>query len=138
MLSTLASFVLFFAGPGRCDFRSYKPVHMTDWLPGGIVKRVVPIYPAEAKARGVLGRVDVKTLINSDGDLIQACGRGPKLLIPAAENAALKWKFRTPTLTTDKGLIKFPYIEEILSFEFVVEQSKQESQVVSPGRGRGR
>jgi len=98
---------------------------MTDWLPGGIVKRVVPIYPAEAKARGVLGRVDVKTLINSDGDLIQACGRGPKLLIPAAENAALKWKFRTPTLTTDEGLIKFPYIEEFLSFEFVVEQSNK-------------
>jgi hypothetical protein len=79
---------------------------MTDWLPGGIVKRVVRIYPAEAKARGVLGRVDVKTLINSDGDVIQACGRGPKLLIPAAEKAALEWKFRTPTLTTDKGLIK--------------------------------
>ena len=103
-----------------CDFRSFKPVRLSDWLPKGISKEVEPKYPPEAKARGIKGRVLVKILINKCGDVEQACGEGPHLLVRAAEEAALQWKFRTPTFN---GAFKLSYIQEILTFEFVLRHN---------------
>ena len=53
-----------------------------------------PVYPPEAKARGVRGKVTVEVLVGGLGDMISAKAvRGPKLLRAAAEAAAMRARF---------------------------------------------
>jgi TonB family protein len=50
-----------------------------------------PIYPAKAKAAGIIGSVKVRIKVDSTGKVIKATAfRGPKALWKAAEQAALK------------------------------------------------
>ena len=108
----------------RCDFSVYKPVRVSDWLPRGIVKQVTAAYPPDAKLRGISGRVFVKVLIDKNGDVVRACAQGPAVLRRAAEDAALKWKFNTPTLN---GKEKFPYLQDVVTFDFVIDDSSSKS-----------
>jgi TonB family protein len=103
-----------------CDFRPYRPVRISsDWLHrGGVVKRVEPEYPPEAKSAGVHGRIDVRVLINSEGNVEHACGTGDAALLHAAEAAAKGWKFRVPKLNGTP----LPYLEEMLALDFVVDR----------------
>lgn len=102
----------------NCNFSQYHPLRISsDWMwRGGVVKRVEPIYPAEAQRMHVAGKIFVRVLINSNGEVEQACGDGHPLLRNAAENAALQWVFRTPELNGEK----LPYIDETLAFKFVL------------------
>jgi TonB family protein len=104
----------------NCDFKSYKPVQLSDWLPGGILKRVKPVYPTEALRRGIHGRVLVRVLVNKNGDVERVCSIGDPLLAVAAESAALQWRFRRPTFNGRKDLLG--YIKETLVFDFVPER----------------
>jgi outer membrane biosynthesis protein TonB len=53
-----------------------------------------PEYPPEAKALGVYGKVRVEVLIGGLGEMISAKAvAGPKLLRPAAEDAARRARF---------------------------------------------
>jgi TonB family protein len=115
------------AAPGKaspCDFSAFKPVGISDWLPKGVIKQVVPVYPSEAKRRGVHGRVSVRVLINSQGAVERACGIGHSLLTHAAEDAALGWRFQTPVFNWSQ---KFPYIQDFLLFEFVLEEPRSKT-----------
>jgi TonB family protein len=105
----------------NCDFSKYRPLRMSsDWLwRGGIAKRVEPIYPSEAKRRRLQGKISVRVLINGNGEVEQACGNGHPLLCNAAEEAALRWVFRTPKLNGEK----IPYVQETLVFDFVLDGS---------------
>ena len=103
-----------------CDFRDRHPLQISDWLShGGVVKRVAPIYPADAKRKHLQGKISVRVLINKSGEVDQACGTGPPLLRDAAESAALQWIFRTPELNGEKT----PYLQENLVFDFVLDES---------------
>jgi TonB family protein len=106
------------AGARNCDFSQYQPVRISDWLwHGGIVTRVEPTYPSEAKQHRLQGRISVSVVIDGDGHVVQACGDGHPILRDAAEGAAQKWRFRPPVLNGEK----IPYIHEILQFDFVLE-----------------
>ena len=87
---------------------------------GGIVKRVKPDYPPEAKMGRTQGEVAVRVLIDRNGQVERACGIGPALLQDAAEKAALQWLFRPPRLNGEP----FPYIQEVLIFKFVPEEQE--------------
>jgi TonB family protein len=103
-----------------CDFKSYKPVQISDWLPHGILKQVKPVYPTEALQQGVHGRVLVRVLINRKGEVEQVCSVGNPLLAVAAESAALQFRFRRPAFI---GSLDLPwYIKETLVFDFVLEE----------------
>lgn len=67
-------------------------------LQGHAVFRAEPLYPAAAKKERVSGTVVVEVTVNETGNVISSravCG--PDLLVPAAVEAARKWRF-APTL----------------------------------------
>jgi TonB family protein len=58
------------------------------------VARVIPEYPAEARASGVQGTVHVGIIIGESGAVLQAVAlRGPEELREVARQAALRWRF---------------------------------------------
>lgn len=74
-------------------------------------KRVVPPYPAIAKAAGVKGVVRVFVLVDETGKVTEVtAAEGPLLLRPAAEEAALGWRF-SPTAIAGKTIRVSGYIE---------------------------
>lgn len=74
-------------------------------------KRVVPAYPPMAKTAGVSGLVRVHVVIDEDGKVVEVrSSEGPVLLRPAAEQAALTWRF-PPTVVNNKPVRLSGYIE---------------------------
>jgi len=85
--------------------------------PGGALKKVAPTYPAEAKAAGVSGKVEVQVTISEEGRVIEAIAvSGPELLREAAEQAAKEWVFK-PT-TANRVRVK---VQGILTFNFTLQ-----------------
>jgi len=105
-----------------CDFSTYHPMRISDWLPGGIVKRATPSYPADARRQGIRGTVKVFVLINRDGAVERVCSNGPSALRKAAEAAAVQFRFRRPTI--NQGTDPFGFIQETLVFRFVPDGSQ--------------
>jgi TonB family protein len=88
------------------------------YSPPKAIKRVKPRYPADAKAAGVSGAVDVRILISEEGKVIEAeAVSGHKLLREAAVEAAKQCVFRpaeksgVPVKT--KGAITFNFNEKL-------------------------
>lgn len=104
-----------------CEFRAYKPLQVSDWLPKGIARKVEPVYPEQAMRRRVQGTVSVAVLINQDGEVERVCSTGPSLLRSAAEEAAIQWRFHPPVLNGTK----IPYVREVLSFNFALGGTEQ-------------
>jgi TonB family protein len=79
----------------ECDFTAYQPVRESHFVQRTVRKKVKPIYPHEAATRSVQGWVNVKILINRDGNVEKARAvDGDQTLKNAAEKAALQWKFK--------------------------------------------
>lgn len=58
-------------------------------------QKVNPVYPADARAQGVVGTVKVNLMVDQRGEIIEIQSiEGPVLLQNAARDAALKWKFQ--------------------------------------------
>jgi len=103
-----------------CNFSTYKPTRISDWLPAGVVKSVKPLYPPQAELRGVTGTVNVTVLINRQGAVERVCSNGPNELRTAAEVAAVQFRFRRPTV--NNGIDPFGYIQEALVFRFRIDE----------------
>jgi len=86
------------------------------WLNGRALSIPKPEYPPEARAARIAGEVAVKILIGDDGSVTSAKAiSGPAELRSAAEQAALKAKFR-PTLVKGSPV----EVAGVLSFNFVL------------------
>jgi len=98
-----------------CDFSQFKPIRMTSETKR--IKQVSkPDYPADAKKRGIEGRVVVKVLVDPDGVVKRACAiSGTRILRKAAEKAALNFIFE-PILLIEEKFARF--LEEQIVFEF--------------------
>ncbi len=103
-----------------CDFSTYRPTRISDWLPRGVVRRAVPSYPADARRAGIKGTVNVFILIDRQGVVERVCSTGPRQLRKAAEAAAVEFRFRRPTI--NEGIDPFGYIQETLVFKFVLDE----------------
>ena len=58
-------------------------------------QKVNPVYPPDARARGLVGTVRVNLLVDERGEVIDIQSvEGPVLLHNAAKDAAFKWKFQ--------------------------------------------
>jgi len=67
-------------------------------------QRVNPVYPSDARARGLVGTVRVNILVDERGEVIEIQSvEGPVLLQNAAKDAAFKWKFQ-PYLIDGKAV----------------------------------
>jgi protein TonB len=64
----------------------------------GPIKKVAPVYPAEAKAARVEGTVVLDVVIGIDGSVQSVRAKsGPELLVPAAIEAAKQWEYAPST-----------------------------------------
>jgi protein TonB len=73
-----------------------KSIHQVggDVRPPREIHREEPQYPVIAKTAKVEGNVVIEAVIDEEGNVVQARGvSGPGLLIPAALQAVLKWKY---------------------------------------------
>jgi protein TonB len=63
-----------------------------------LIRKVTPVYPALAKSARVQGTVEFTAVISKEGNIenLQLV-RGHPLLVQAAKEAVLQWKYR-PTL----------------------------------------
>src|SRR5579864_2201746 len=62
------------------------------------ISSVAPIYPAEAKRKGIEGTVTLDVLIGKDGHVSQVTGTsGPAQLVQSATEAVKQWVYK-PTL----------------------------------------
>jgi TonB family protein len=85
--------------------------------PGSALKKVAPAYPAEAKAAGVSGKVEVQVTISEKGQVIEAIAvSGPELLREAAEQAAKQWVFKPAK--ADRRPVK---VQGIMIFNFTLQ-----------------
>lgn len=99
----IISFALVASANGKdqkagCDFGAYRPLKIGTPIRGGhedlAVEKPSPVYPLQARQKGIGGRVLVYVLINRAGDVVKACSVGPALLTTSAEEAVFKWKFQ--------------------------------------------
>ncbi|HVT95451.1 MAG TPA: M56 family metallopeptidase [Bryobacteraceae bacterium] len=67
-----------------------------------LIRKIVPLYPAEAKAARVQGVVKFTAEIGKDGAVQELhLDSGPPLLVPAAEEAVRQWVYRPTLLNGD-------------------------------------
>jgi|SRR5262245_42809137 len=79
----------------ECDLTAYQPVGESHFVQRTVTKKVKPIYPPEAANHGIRGWVNVKILVDRDGNVEKACAVDDDLMLKdAAEKAALQWKFK--------------------------------------------
>lgn len=63
-------------------------------VPAKLVKRVQPIYPAEAREKGIEGTVKLKVIVGKDGSVtVLSVVKGDPLLSPAAIDAVQQWRY---------------------------------------------
>lgn len=104
----------------KCDFSDLRPLVITHPLVDATVKRVEPQYPVLARRSGIQGKVEVRILVDRNGEVTRACTvDGPPLLLSAAKDAALQWKFKKNFGLTNRP--KQRYIESSLVFTFSIE-----------------
>ena len=72
-----------------------------------LVKRVRPVYPQEARKRGIRGTVLLEALITKTGQ-VQDTGvlRGDPLLVPAAIEAVRQWRYTPCVLHSEAVEVK--------------------------------
>ena len=106
----------------ECDFASYHPVWESHFVSRTVTKKVEPIYPSEAAHRGVQGRVNVKILVNRDGNVEKACAiDGDQTLKDSVEKAALQWKFKPYFGAPNAAKVgSRKYTEAVIVFNFVL------------------
>jgi TonB family protein len=64
-----------------------------------LINRVVPVYPQEARQRGIQGTVRIHAVISRQGDVFEMRWEsGPCILAEPAFRAVAKWRFEPTTL----------------------------------------
>ncbi|HEX3251926.1 MAG TPA: energy transducer TonB [Pyrinomonadaceae bacterium] len=104
----------------NCDFSSYNPLILSHPLVSAASRTIDPVYPEIARQAKVQGTVEVRILVNRDGEVMDACiVEGPPLLHSAARNAALQWKFKKNFGLTHKQRRRF--VESSIAFKFSLD-----------------
>ena len=104
----------------KCDFSRYKPLVISHALLKAATKKVEAEYSTIAKQAKAQGKVEVRILVDRNGNVIDACViEGHPLLSPAAKEAALQWKFKKNFGFTHK---QKGYIQASIFFTFRLER----------------
>ena len=79
----------------KCDFSEFKPLVISHALLNAATKKVEAKYPTIARQVKAEGTVEVRIVVDRNGNVVDACVvEGHPLLGPAAKQAALQWKFK--------------------------------------------
>lgn len=77
---------------------SSQPAASDDPQPPKAIHREVPVYPQDARARGLIGTVRVEAVIDKQGNVINArVLQGQKVFSDAALEAIKGWRFKPAT-----------------------------------------
>jgi hypothetical protein len=109
-----------------CDFSDYKYLVIDHFPRDWVVKHPQPQYPELAKAAKIEGVVQVKVLVDREGDVFTACAmQGHPLLRDAATRAALMYKFKKNFgFKASRKHTGVPYVQIWLVFTFSLSASK--------------
>ena len=103
----------------KCDFSSFKPVIVSHFVKTSLKTQFKPSYPSEAVRQALQGKISVKILVDRDGNVVKACAfNGDAILRQAAEDAALKWKFKRKVVAGRES-----FVEAGISFNFVLDKN---------------
>jgi protein TonB len=95
----------FNCGAARPDVRpavQVKPHISSGVMEGMLIVKVLPVYPAPARAMRIAGRVELQATISRDGTIENLrVVDGPALLRAAAVNAVQQWRYRPYLLNGD-------------------------------------
>jgi TonB family protein len=85
-----------------------------------LIKKVRPVYPAEAKAARVQGTVEFTAIISKEGTVrsLQLV-RGHPLLVDAARDAIMQWQYRPMLLNGQPVAVR---TDIIINFSFSIRQ----------------
>lgn len=72
-----------------------KPLHLSSWTEGNLLYRVQPVYPVLARQARIQGIVELRAIISKTGTIENlSVLAGPPLLVQAARDAVLQWRYR--------------------------------------------
>jgi hypothetical protein len=116
-----------FGSEGDCGFAALKPSLVSHFVDTAALSKVSPKYPVALKALGSGGKVYVRLLVNSSGQVERTCPEYPRgqarphrSLVVAAEAAALEWRYKPNFgIVATGGSPKLRYIEGTIAFDFV-------------------
>lgn len=104
-----------------CDFSEFHPVKVSHFVRSRLKVRQSPEYPQKAVDRAVEGIVSVKILVDREGNVVRACAlEGDDDLRTAAEEAALKWKFKRNVVPGRDS-----YVQDGLTFLFLLKKDEK-------------
>lgn len=106
----------------KCDFAAYKPLSGSDLFSTDyIVRRQAAEYPQIAKDAKVEGVVQLKVLVDRNGNVIRTCvTSGHPLLNASSRKAALAWKFKKHFGGTSASFRGVRYAETVVTFNFTL------------------
>ena len=93
-------------------------------------KIVNPTYPPDAKLRHIEGRVEVTVLVDQNGDVVWACGKGDSALTNCAEQAARQFKFPRNFGMPKPGISGRTPV--VLYFDFRMDGARGSGAVLTP------
>jgi TonB family protein len=84
----------FVEGNFRWDSTTLQKPKTGSIVPAKLVKRVMPIYPADAREKGIEGIVKLKVIVQKDGSVrVLGVVEGDPALSPAAVEAVRQWRY---------------------------------------------
>ncbi len=88
----------------QCGFTYAPALHMVLPTHPAIIHMVRPVYPQDAKEKGIQGTVQLSALIGKDGHVkkLRAMS-GPPILVKASEAALRQWVYK-PTLLNSQPI----------------------------------
>jgi outer membrane biosynthesis protein TonB len=103
--------------PNDCDFSRFKPLKARANYGSPVISMPQPVYPPEARANNVRGKVTVLLLVNVANGLVEeACVvNGNESLASAARDAALRVTFEPYSKYIQS---RYTHAEEIVNFDF--------------------
>lgn len=97
--------------------------------PPQVIKQVMPVYPDDARAEGIEGRVVVRVTISKEGAAIRpevVVSSGDPRLDQAAIDSILAWKFKPATINGMKEAVD---VQIPLKFQLVDPEPEPEEGV---------
>jgi len=112
----------------ECDFSAYKAIREDHFVRRALVKSSKPVYPPDAVTERIQGWVNVRVLVNRNGDVEKVCAiNGDEKLKTVSEDAALQWKFKPNFGLSNPG--HNSYREDVIAFRFVLDRPQKQKTI---------
>jgi TonB family protein len=109
------------AGSIETEQLSYRPSISEERAKGLLAYSVDPIYPTEAREKGISGQVFLHVVIGEKGKVEAISGDGDPMLVEAAKAAVKEWIY-SPLVVDGKSIAPW---RTVIRIDFPAEESKE-------------